>query len=239
MENIKNQIKIIMKTKLMTALVLCLTLFNSCEKEELKSNNVVNQTTTKSKTTNAKSNLPESESEVELESMAMAASIEEITYLNDLYEVKFYNDEIDHTISINSFDREVLIQMTISNTNASYNVEIDVLNETIDIENIGLYTFNEYEDYTISSSVNTIKNLTSIMTVYYELNPYSTSYFDDNGEDDTFVVSANKKSKRRFWGEGAEYKTSCNGGLLYRCKNYTVFWITIDKDCEADLCSSF
>lgn len=214
-----------MKTKILGAIVLSLIFLISCEKEEnepinsssgqidSKSNSFVNKTTY-----------------TEFELMAMAANIEEISYSAGEYEFQFYGSQENHTISISTFNEEELIEMEISNSSTSYDIEINVENQSIDIQNVGTYTFGEYEDYIISSTENVIRNIMVIITVHHSMTPNDPDSFDDNGTDDEFDPEPEK-----FWGK----TSSCfniTGGMAgspcyirNRVRKYR-FWKEVSDD---------
>jgi len=137
--------------------------------------------------------------------MAMAANIDEIDYDGTSYQISFHDATPDYTVDINSFVDTVAIDFDITTGSTTNNVDIDVVNEGIDIENVGTYTFTQFEDYVISPTEDMFENLTVIMTTHHGLSPNTDASFDDNGSGDDFDLPASVKSgsnPRRFWGLG-------------------------------------
>jgi hypothetical protein len=173
-----------------------------CEKESSNPSDV--NYTIDSKKVKGKNN---KSSATEMENLAQAANIENITYSNGDYMVTFYDVSGTYAIDIVSFDDEVLIEYTISEPNsATTDITIDVVDETIAIGNVGNYTFAQYEDYEVSTAENRMKNIMAVITVHHSLSPNSSAFYGDNGTGDTFDP-VNPNAERKFWG------TKCNQGL--------------------------
>ena len=135
--------------------------------------------------------------------MAMAANIDEIDFDGTSYQISFHDAIPDYTVNINSFNDTVAIDFDITTGSTTNNVDIDVVNEGIDIQNVGSYTFTQFEDYVISPTEDMFENLTVIMTTHHGMNPNTDATFIDNGSSDEFEVIASEKSgnkPRFFWG---------------------------------------
>lgn len=199
-------------------------MFTACEKEESSPIN-----NTPAVNTNKKSNLNHNKSYVEynIDTMAMAANIETISASGSgNYSITLYNNSNTYILNINAFDEEVLIDMDITDpVNGMHNIVIDPQAETISIGNIGEYTFQQYENYVISPSENTIKNIMAIMVVYHAIHPDSSKEFDDNGDEDEFDPNSDPTNTNGiFWGKAEEdlgYFPTPVGGCVhayYVCK---------------------
>ena len=212
-------------------------MFTACEKEE---NSLINSTPTQN--TKEKSNLNHNKSSYEynIDTMAMAANIETIgASSNGNYSVTLYNNSNTYTVNINAFDEETLIDMDITDpVNGTHNIVIDPQAETISIGNIGDYTFQQYENYVISPSESTIKNIMAIMVVYHAIHPDFSKAFDDNGDEDEFDPNPDPTNPNWiFWGKGNKREIGvnevmCGPGSVgtMKCWDYYVFWIRIVKD---------
>jgi len=119
--------------------------------------------------------------------------------------------------------------MTSSGGTAS-EVTIDVLNEEIDIEGVGNYTFTQYENYVISPTENDLKNLMVAITVHHASDPNTSALFTDNGGGDEYDPIPTK-----FWG------TKCDRGftvdkcweLSTNCQKFR-FWIKVGEPHDND-----
>ena len=118
--------------------------------------------------------------------MAMAANIDEIDYDGTSYQISFHDATPDYTVDINSFVDTVAIDFDITTGSTTNNVDIDVVNEGIDIENVGSYTFTQFEDYVISPTEDMFENLSVVMTIHHILTSNTDKTFDDNGSSDEF-----------------------------------------------------
>ena len=106
----------------------------------------------------------------------------------------------DYTVDINSFNDTVAIDFDITTRSTTNNVDIDVVNEGIDIQNVGSYTFTQFEDYEISSTADMFENLTVIMTVHHRMTPNTDKTFIHNGTSDTFSPDTTQTAWI-FWGK--------------------------------------
>ena len=202
----------------------------SCEPEEIQSGDVSQPaSSTKSNVVNSvKSGL------TALDSIAMAANIEEIAYSNGSYTVSFYDGTGDYTVDVNSFDDSTYIDYTMtSSAGVESDVSIDVINEDIDIEGVGNYTFTQYENYVISPTENDLKNLMVAITVHHASDPNTSALFSDNGSGDSFDPIPTK-----FWGKCKVSEIGINtlecgtGSVGVRvCYDYYDFFIKTKHEC--------
>lgn len=221
------------RINLIITIAISAIMFTSCEKEDgnLDDNSLTQKTKEKSTLSHNKS-----QNDYDIDAMAMAANIETIGFVNGSYSITLYNSSIDYTVVTNSFDTETIIDMDIiSSTSIVNKVVINVASQTIDMGDIGFYTFDEYKDYVISPSENTVKNLMVVMTIYNSIQPNISKSFANNGDDDNFDPDPNPVGI--FWGKGNKREKGvneviCGPGSVgtVKCWDYYVFWIRIIKD---------
>ena len=216
----KNSIK---KTLILGAMALFIV---GCQKDDdgtqPSASSISEDFSAKAKSDNNKSTY------TEFELMGMAANIDEIDYDGTSYQISFHDATPDYTVDINSFVDTVAIDFDITTGSTTNNVDIDVVNEGIDIENVGSYTFTQFEDYVISPTADMFENLTVVMTIHHILTPNTDKTFDDNGSGDDFDPDENG---RIFWGkklvsEIGIVKYACpNNIAIQKCYDKYRFWI--------------
>ncbi len=164
----------------------------------------------------------------------MAANINSILYSSGDYVIAFYDGTSNHTVSINSFDEDSLIEYDVTNGATTTYIEIDVINEGIDIQTIGIFTFAAYEGYSITSSDPTLKNIMPVITAHHMMNAGTITTFDDNGTGDGFIPDPDP-SRRRFFGPKTT-NSLCVTFSKQKCKNFYVFWTRVYHECESVSC---
>ena len=148
-----------------------------------------------------------------------------------IYTNNFYDGTGDYTVDINSFDDSTYIDYTMtSSAGVESDVSIDVINEDIDIEGVGNYTFTQYENYVISPTENDLKNLMVAITVHHASDPNTSALFSDNGSGDTFDPIPTK-----FWGK-CKTCFDVTGGMagsgcfVRNLVSHSCFWIEGDAE---------
>jgi len=113
-----------------------------------------------------------------------------------------------------------------SSAGTASEVTIDVLNEEIDIEDVGNYTFTQYENYVISPTENDLKNLMVAVTVHHASDPNTSALYTDNGGGDEYDPIPTV-----FWGwkTGVSY-SNCGEDISFRKDCYKVLFISVDCD---------
>jgi hypothetical protein len=166
-----------MKKLLFSAMALSMVFFSACEKDETTPNRMLDESNQKAKSTSVNKSLYTS-----LDSMAMAAGVEQIISTVDGYEFTFYNNPTTYDVEIFSFNDTLEIEYVISSSSGSTdNIIIDVTNETI-----GNISFNTFAQSPISESRSVLENITAITTVHHLSNPSMSYDFDDNGNTDEY-----------------------------------------------------
>tara|TARA_B100000508_G_scaffold131360_1_gene119464 strand:- start:726 stop:1256 length:531 start_codon:yes stop_codon:yes gene_type:complete len=166
--------------------------------------------------------------------MAMAVNIDEIDFDGTSYQISFHDAIPDYTVNINSFNDTVAIDFDITTGSTTNNVDIDVVNEGIDIQNVGSYTFTQFEDYVISPTEDMFENLTVVMTIHHILTPNTDKTFDDNGSGDTFDP-VNPNAVRKFWGTKCTQDVTPDGcwETSIDCQKYR-FWFKVGPSWDND-----
>jgi len=222
-----------MKSLLSGIFAFSLLFMMSCEPEEIQSGDASQTASaTKSNVVNSvKSGL------TALDSIAMAANIQEIAYSNGSYTVSFYDGTGDYTVDVNSFDDSTFIDYTMTSSGGTASeVTIDVLNEEIDIEGVGNYTFTQYENYVISPTENDLKNLMVAITVHHASDPNTSALFTDNGGGDIYDAQKEvEMTGSKFWGK----KVVTHDCLFFSqevCTTIYRFWQEVSTECESEPC---
>lgn len=224
-----------MKRAILSLFTVCL-LF-SCEKEQklVKKNSDNQQVDQSSNSSNGGFTMKSGSSD--MDDLALAANIASITWngTNSNYEVDSHDDTLDYTVDIDVYQPDSSIEFSISvssGTPSSYDVEIDVDNQTIDISNVGTFTFKSYYGKDgVTPPEGTIKNMVAAISAFHGMNPYGSDSWDDNGDDDDFAAS------KPFIGKTVTYGP-CNE--ILHLQNQTtkiyVFWIEVSSNTESVPC---
>ncbi len=190
------------------------TIFTSCEKED--SVNLSGNNNAKSKSQIAQNDKSAS---ADFELMAKAANIKSIDIVGNTYEVKFYGTTDIYEVEVITFDTASFIELEIKLLGSTKVVEIDIDNEQFDIDDVGSYTFSEYENTVISTNSNIYSDLAAIISVYHYNNPTANLTVADNGIDDVFPDD--NDGERKFFGRGI----SSNPCFMGQQNNYSTFYV--------------
>lgn len=168
----------------------------------------------------------------ELTLMAEAANLSSIVYdaTTDKFTVQSYDDNRSYVIKVMNFAPGNRVSYVITYDGNNYRAEIDYATETIAIESIGNFTFDNYYDQNgITSQSGTMKNIVAVISPYYALLGETSSSWADNGDGDVFDPPA----FRKFIGTEVE-KGPCNE--LLHIQNVTThtyfFWVRIGSHTE-------
>lgn len=206
-------------------------MFTSCEKEEnspISSNNTEMSSSKGALASNNKSG------ESEMEALAKAANVQEISYSNGVYTVYFHNSTETYDVTINSFDYEGIIDFDVEKASGSTaNVLIDSVSQTITIEDDGTYSFAAFEDFEITPTNDVVFNLTPIISIYHALTPNTSATFTHNGDDDVFPGGGGND---KFWGRGPGVPGPCVDNVVTVTYTYYVFWIGFPGGSSPNLC---
>lgn len=203
---------------------LLVFVLNSCSDDE----NITPSSLTNSKSslTSVRSLNNTKSTYTDFDTLGMAANVDDITFGSGEYTMSFYDGTPDHNVQILAFDTSSFIEFNIKEGLNTYNVEIDVSNETIDIQTIGIVSFSNIDDtLEIDNTNSVLNNITAVISVHHMLSPNSGKSFDNNGTSDSFP-SAQKRQKRCFWCSKKTY-TPCVAGAQNQYKKLRRFWICV------------
>lgn len=198
-------------------------LFQSCEKDETTptdSDISLYNSTVKSKESTPINKAADSN----VSSMAQAANVSAIDYDNGTYYVSFYDGTPDHSVTINAFDMESQIELEVNAAGAISTTLFDVPSETISIENVGTYSFTDFEDESISGSGDPIQNVSILIAAHHFSAPTSSASFADNGNADVFPAPASGAARVRFWKNTVQHGP-CTFGRRLTWVHWERFWL--------------
>lgn len=203
----------LMKKLLFSAMALSMVFFSACEKDETTPNRMLDDNSQKEKTISVNKSVYTA-----LDSMAMAAGVDQIIPTIDGYELTFHNDPTIYDVEIVSFNDTVEIEYVITPYGGSSQfITIDVINETI-----GSSSFNTFAQSPISESRNILERITAVTTVHHALNPAGSDSFGDNGDEDEYPDDI--EDTGIFWGKRTENMGVTGGYGGSPC--YQGTWIT-------------
>lgn len=161
-----------------------------------------------------------------LDSMARAIDLNRIEYDHDqnIFLVNYFHDEYQYYAKIFDFYIDSIINFDIIEGEHTYNVEINVKGNKIDISGIGVFDLDHYyHSYELNSTSNKIKSLVVVMTAYYAFYGNDSMTWSDNGDGDTFHPAG------IFWGQVETHKDPCNEILHIQTIYYDdyAFWIRV------------
>lgn len=222
-----------MKKLFLSLCAVCL-LF-SCEKEqELIEASSEKQNINQSSNTSNENFTLKSGGTLDIDDLALAANIASIGWdgASGLYVIDSHDDALQYTVDIDFFKSDSLIEFDInvsSGTPSSYTVEIDVDNETIDVTNLGSFTFANFygTDDALSPSDGTIKGIIAVISVFHEVNAQGSDSWDDNGDGDDLVGW-------KFWGWEITYGPCGPGDIRKGTEKYYMFGIPVYTNTDID-----
>lgn len=205
--------------------------FTSCEKEEnspISSNNIEMSSSKGSLASNNKSG------ESEMEALAKAANVQEISYSNGVYSVYFYNSSITYNVTINTFNTGGVIDFDIEkSTGGISNITIDSTTQTIAIEGVASYSFVDFAEFEITPTNDPVFNLASVITAFHFNSPNTSASFDYNGDNDVFPGEGGGD---RFWGWDQGVVGPCVDHVRAVTYTYYIFGIGISSHDHNNLC---
>jgi len=221
-----------MKTKALFAIAALSAAFafQSCQKDSIMSEDSSVNSQIAGTSSSSKNVVNEKSSLSSIDSIAMAANIDDITYNgSDQYTVSFYDGTGDYVIDINSFNDTSYIDYTMtSSSSVSSDVTIDVDNEAISIQGIGNYTFTNYPDSIVAPTHDVLKRLMVVITIHQSMNPNTSDSFGDNGSTDEYPILALRDKKGRkikFWRNWPNKIGGCVDGIQTWSVRYNRFWL--------------
>ncbi|MCB0802783.1 MAG: hypothetical protein KDB74_06775 [Flavobacteriales bacterium] len=181
---------------IMVALIIGLA---SCEKEDNVSPlNLANSETVVVKKDRTQSYKSE---ESYLAEMAQAANISEISYEGGQYVITFHNSNDEYTVDVVDFDMESSIEYLITYNSTTTEVLIDFTAETVSIEDLDDYDFEEYATFNVTSNENVLRNVVSVITGHHAFEAEASVTYSDNGSSDVApTIDPDTDARRKFIG---------------------------------------
>lgn len=204
-----------MKRKLLVITLGCLFATIGCQKEDAL-------TQAGQETANVKQlNVGQEEFDY-FEQMAVDGNVDVISNIaTDEYELIINGAQDAYAIEVIEYDLEGTIEVDITYQSTAYNVVLDMSTETIEIETVDDYTFDEYEAvFELDMTNSELENVMAIMIIHHGLAPNTSINIPGSG--------TGGPGYRRFM--GAESREGpCVGVTKPVTTDIYVFWLKVQS----------